>query len=140
LTDAQISAAREAAKQRGTKGFVIPLQNTTQQPDLASLTNRETRQILFTNSWERAERSGAHDTRDTIARMAQLRARKAQLLGFLNFAAWKLEDQMAKTPEAAFKFMNALVPAATAKVASEARDIQAAIDQQGADFKLQPWD
>ena len=54
--------------------------------------------------------------------------RKAKLLGFPNFAAWKIEDQMAKTPEAALKFMDALVPGATARAASEAQDIQAVID------------
>jgi peptidyl-dipeptidase Dcp len=140
LSDAQISAAAEAAKTRKVEGFVLPLQNTTQQPDLVSLTNRATRQALFSNSWDRAERGDANDTRDTIARIAQLRAQKAKLLGFPNFAAWTLEDQMAKTPEAALKFMNALVPPATAKAASEAQDIQAVIDGQKGGFKLQPWD
>ena len=86
------------------------MQNTTQQPDLVALTNRATREALFSNSWGRAERGDANDTRDIIARIAQLRARKAKLLGFPNFAAWNLQDQMAKTPEAALKFMNALVP------------------------------
>ena len=121
LSDAQINAAAEAAKSRKVEGFVLPLQNTTQQPDLVSLSNRATRQALFANSWNRAERGDANDTRDTIARIAQLRAQKAKLLGYPNFAAWKLEDQMAKTPEAAVKFMDALVPAATAKAANEAQ-------------------
>ena len=128
LSDGKISGAAEAAKGRKVEGFVIPLQNTTQQPDLVSLSNRATREALFSNSWNRAERGDANDTRDTIARIAQLRAQKGKLLGFPNFAAWKIEDQMAKTPEAALKFMNALVPAATAKAASEAQDIQAVID------------
>jgi peptidyl-dipeptidase Dcp len=140
LTDAQISAAAESAKGRKVEGFVIPLQNTTQQPDLASLSNRTTRQGLFANSWNRAERGDANDTRDAIAKVAQLRAQKGKLLGYPNFAAWKIEDQMAKTPEAALKFMDALVPAATAKAASEAQDIQAVIDQQKGGFTLQPWD
>jgi len=140
LSDAQISAAAEAAKGRKVEGFVLPLQNTTQQPDLATLSNRTTRQSLFANSWDRAERGDANDTRDTIAKIAQLRAQKGKLLGFPNFAAWKIEDQMAKTPEAALKFMDALVPAATARAASEAQDIQAVIDRQKGGFKLQPWD
>ena len=140
LSEAQINAAAEAAKGRKVEGFVLPLQNTTQQPDLVSLSHRTTRQALFTNSWERAERGDANDTRDTIARIAQLRAQKGKLLGYPNFAAWKLEDQMAKTPDAALKFMNALVPASTARAASEAQDIQAVIDQQNGGFKLQPWD
>ncbi len=140
LSDAQINAAADAAKARKTDGYVLPLQNTTQQPELVSLTNRATREALFSNSWNRAEHGDANDTRDTIARIAQLRAQKAKLLGYPNFAAWKLEDQMAKTPEAALKFMNALVPPATAKAASEAQDIQAVIDQQKGGFKVQPWD
>ena len=140
LSDAQISAAAEAAKGRKVEGFVLPLQNTTQQPDLVALSNRSTRQALFANSWNRAERGDANDTRDTIAKIAQLRAQKGKLLGFPNFAAWKIEDQMAKTPEAALKFMDALVPAATARAASEAQDIQAVIDQQKGGFKVQPWD
>ena len=124
------------------EGYVIPLQNTTQQPDLDSLSQRATRQALFENSWNRAERGGANDTRDTIARLAQLRAQKAKLLGFPNYAAWKLEDQMAKTPDAALKFMDALVPGATARAAGEAQDIQAVIDRTAPEggFKLEPWD
>ena len=140
LGDAEVNAAAEAAKGRKVDGFVLALQNTTQQPDLVSLRNRSTRQALFTDSWGRAERGDANDTRDTIARIAQLRAQKGKLLGYPNFAAWKLEDQMAKTPQAALKFMDALVPAATARAASEAQDIQAVIDGQKGDFKLQPWD
>ncbi len=140
LSDAQVAAAAEAAKGRKVEGFVLPLQNTTQQPDLATLSNRTTRQSLFANSWDRAERGDANDTRDTIAKIAQLRAQKGKLLGYPNFAAWKIEDQMAKTPEAALKFMDALVPAATARAATEAQDIQAVIDQQKGGFKLQPWD
>ncbi len=99
---------------------MLPLQNTTQQPDLANLSDRATRQALFEDSWNRAERGGPNDTRATIIRLAQLRADKAKLLGFANFAAWKLEDQMAKTPEAAMRFMDALVPPATANAAAEA--------------------
>jgi peptidyl-dipeptidase Dcp len=140
MTDARISAAAEAAKTRKVEGYVIPLQNTTQQPDLVDLSNRTTRQALFENSWNRAERGDANDTRDTIARMAQLRAQKAKLLGFPTFAAWKLENQMAKTPDAALKFMDALVPATTGKAATEAQDIQSVIDAQKGGFKVQPWD
>ncbi|WP_348268960.1 peptidyl-dipeptidase Dcp [Edaphobacter paludis] len=140
LSEAQIAGAAEAAKERGKQGWLLPLQNTTQQPDLISLSNRDTRKALFEDSWTRAERGGADDTRATIARLAQIRAEKAKLLGYPNFAAWTLENQMAKTPEAALKFMNDLVPAATAKAASEAKDIQAVIDQQKGGFTLQPWD
>ena len=140
LTDAQIAAAAEAAKGRKVEGYVIPLQNTTQQPDLGVLQQRSARQTLFENSWNRAEKGGANDTRETVSRLAQLRSEKAKLLGFPNYAAWKLEDQMAKTPATAIHFMDSLVPGTTARARSEARDIQALIDQQKGGFQLQPWD
>jgi len=140
LSDAQITAAAEAAKGRKVEGYVVPLQNTTQQPDLSSLTNRGTRETIFNNSWNRTERDNANDTRDTIAKMAQRRAQAAKLLGFPNYAAWKLEDQMAKTPENALEFMGKIGPAAAARAATEAKDIQTVIDQQKGGFQLQPWD
>jgi peptidyl-dipeptidase Dcp len=140
LSDAQVAAAAQAAQSRKQEGYMLSLQNTTQQPDLASLSVRETREALFEKSWNRAERGDSNDTRDDIAQLAQLRARRAQLLGYPNHAAWKLGDQMAKTPEAALKFMDALVPGATAKATSERKDIQDVIDAQKGSFTLQPWD
>jgi peptidyl-dipeptidase Dcp len=140
LSDAQLSAAAQAAQNRHVEGYVIPLQNTTQQPALASLGVRATREALFQDSWSRTERGDANDTRALIARLAQLRAQRAKLLGYPSHAAWKLEDQMAKTPQAALEFMDALVPLATTKAASEAADIQAVIDAQKAGIALQPWD
>jgi peptidyl-dipeptidase Dcp len=140
LSEAQISAAAEAAKQRKVAGYVIPLQNTTQQPDLATLSNRDTRQTIFENSWNRAEHNNANDTREIVSKIAQLRAQKAKLLGYPNFASWNLVDQMAATPDAALKFMDALVAPATTRAAVEASDIQAVIDLQNGGFKVQPWD
>jgi peptidyl-dipeptidase Dcp len=140
LSNAQIAADAEAARARHEQGWLIPLQNTTQQPELAFLTDRATRKAIFDNSWNRAERGDANDTRATIARLAQLRAHKAALLGFPNYAAWNLTDQMAKTPEAAKHFLDALVPASTARAAAEAKDIQSLIDSQHGGFKVEPWD
>lgn len=140
LSEARIAAAAQAAKSRQLEGFVIPLQNTTQQPDLVSLSDRAARRAVYEHSWNRTEKGDGNDTRDTIARLAQLRAQKAKLLGYSSFAAWKLEDQMAKTPEAALQFMDAIVPAATGKAAREAKDIQDVIDAQKGGFQLQPWD
>ncbi len=140
LTDAQIAGAAQAAKDRKADGYVIPLQNTTQQPTLAELKQRSTRQAIFDNSIDRAERNDANDTRSTIVRLAQIRAQKAKLLGYPTYAAWVLEDQMAKNPEAATKFMDALVPGATSRAAREAADIQSLIDSQNGGFKLEPWD
>ena len=140
LTDAELAAAAEAAKERKVPGYVLPMQNTTQQPILASLAERATRQAVFEDSWNRTERGGVNDTRETVVRLAKLRAEKAKLLGYPNYAAWNLEDQMAKTPEAAVRFMDALVPATAAKAGEEGKDIQAVIDAQKGGFQLQPWD
>src|ERR1700733_7159566 len=140
LSDAQIAAAAQAAKDRKVPGYVLLMQNTTQQPILSSLEDRATRQAVFEDSWNRTERGGANDTRATISRLAKLRAEKGKLLGHENYAAWNLEDQMAKTPEAAVKFMDALAPASAKKAVEEGNDIQALIDQQKGGFKLQPWD
>jgi peptidyl-dipeptidase Dcp len=140
LSAAQLAAAALSAKGRNSEGFVIPLQNTTQQPALASLSVRATREAIFQNSWNRTEHGDENDTRKIIERIAQLRAKRARLLGFASHAAWKLEDQMAKTPAAALKFMDELVPVATAKAASDAKDIQQLIDAQKGGFTLQPWD
>eukprot|EP01133_Synstelium_polycarpum_P010525 gene10525-12248_t len=116
------------------------LMNTTQQPALQTMTDRAARQKLFEASWNRAEKGDANDTRKVISRIAQIRAAQAQLLGFKNYAAWKLQDQMAKTPEAVENFLSQVVPASTARAKAEAKDIQAVIDQQKGGFKLQPWD
>ncbi len=146
LSDAELAAAMRAGENRKKDGnYVLPLQNTTQQPELQDLNERATRQQLFEASWNRAEQGDANDTRKTIERLAQLRAQEAALLGFPNYAAWKLEDQMAKTPATAMNFMDKLAPAAVARARSEAADIQARIDaDQNAlkqpSFKLQPWD
>ena len=144
MIEAQIAAAGAAAKARGVDGYAVTLQNTTQQPALAQLSVRGTRQALFERSWNRTERGDDNDTRATILRLVQVRAEKAKLLGFATYAAWKLQDQMAKTPEAAIHFMDALVPAATAEAIAEQKDIQALIAAQagGSDkgFTVEPWD
>ena len=140
LSDQELAAAALAAKNRKQEGYVLPMQNTTQQPIFTDLADRSTREIIFKRSLTRAELSDANDTRSIVARLARLRAQKAALLGFPTYAAWKLDDQMAKTPEAALKFMDALVPASTANARNEAKDIQNIIDEQKGGFKLQPWD
>jgi peptidyl-dipeptidase Dcp len=141
LGEGELAAAAAAAKERGLAGkWVLPLQNTTQQPAQASLRNRAVRERLFRASTERAEHGDSADTRADVKRLAQLRAEKAKLLGFPTYAAYVLSDQMAKTPEAATRLLSDLVPPATAKARGEAAKMQALIDRQHGGFKLAPWD
>ncbi len=137
----EMQASADAAKARGLTGkWLIPLQNTTQQPSLLELNDRATREQLFNASWTRAEKADSNDTRQTIARLAQVRAQKAQLLGFPDYSAWVLENQMAKKPATVLKFVRDLVPAATARARSEGNAIQAMITKDGDSFQLEPWD
>ncbi len=141
FSDADLAAAAEAAKGRKLDGkYVVALQNTTQQPAQSSLKDRATREKLFKASIDRTEHADGNDTRDIIARLAELRAQRAKLLGYPTFAAYNLEDQMAKTPERAIKLMTDMVPAAVAKAKGEAAKMQALVNKQHAGFKLAPWD
>lgn len=141
LSETALKSAERNAEANGKPGeYRIPLQNTTQQPALQSLEDRTTREELFEDSWTRAEKGDANDTRSTIKRLAEIRADKANLLGFANFAAWTLQDQMAKTPEAVEKFLAKLVPPATANARQEAKDLQAVINKEKGGFELEPWD
>ena len=95
------------------------------------------REKLFNNSWTRTEKGDANDTRAIIPQLAQLRAQKAKLLGYPNYAAYVLYDQMAKTPQAVQNFIGQLVPATAAKAADEAKQIQAMIDKARQAFRSQ---
>jgi peptidyl-dipeptidase Dcp len=140
LSDQQIAAAAEAAKGRKLDGYVLPLQNTTQQPSLESLSNRDTRLKLFNASWTRAEKGDSNDTRNIAREIAQLRAKKAALFGEANWADYTLYDQMAKNRETAVGFLDRLAPAVSAKERQEAADIQKLVDSQGGGFKAGPAD
>lgn len=141
LSDEQIDNASSAAADRHLDGqWLISLQNTTQQPALSDMNNRDARQTLYSASWNRTEHGGADDTRDTIETMARLRAQKAKLLGYDNYAAYKLYNQMAKTPKKVHGFMHKLVGPARASARAEAGDLQEMIDQSDQDFQLRPWD
>lgn len=135
LDDGAIAAAADAAKAAGKDGqWLLSLQNTTQQPVLASLKNRALRERVLAASTGRAEKGDANDTRATIQRLAEIRARQAQLLGFPNYAAYSIADQMAKTPEAALKLLTDTVPAATARARAELAKIQGVVDAQNGGF------
>ncbi|HEY4217446.1 MAG TPA: M3 family metallopeptidase [Gemmatimonadaceae bacterium] len=141
FSDADLTAAADAAGERKLAGhWVLPLQNTTQQPVQVTLDRRDTRQRLFEASIHRADRDGANDTRAIVQRLAQIRAERAKLLGYSSAAAFVLDDQMAKTPAAAIKLLTDIGTAAIAKAHSEAARIQTLIDAQQGGFTLAPWD
>ncbi|HHG9494907.1 TPA: peptidyl-dipeptidase Dcp [Citrobacter farmeri] len=141
LSAEAIASAREAASEKGlAEGWLIPLLNTTQQPALSALRDRQTRENLFNAGWRRAEKGDDNDTRALIQRLVALRARQAQLLGFADYASWKIADQMAKTPDAALAFMRAIVPAARQRALNELADIQQVIDDEQGGFSAQAWD
>jgi len=141
MSGVEIGAAAAAAAARGLTGqWLLPLQNTTQQPAQASLRNRALRQRLFEASTLRTAHGDSNDTRQIILRIAQLRPERAQLLGYPTFAAFGLEEQMARNPENVLGLLTRLATPATAKARGEAAAMQRLIDRQRGGFQLQPWD
>jgi peptidyl-dipeptidase Dcp len=143
LSEGELASAAQAAMDRGLAGrWVLTLQNTTLQPQLASLKSRGLRLRLLQASMTRGQHGGPNDTQAIVSRLAQLRARRAQLLGFPDYASLALADQMAQTPADALKLMTGLVPAATAKAAAEAARLQQEIDAEQGGFALgaADWD
>ncbi|MCL1074036.1 M3 family metallopeptidase [Shewanella dokdonensis] len=140
LSDSAIRSAAQAAKDAGHDGkYLLSITNTTRQPILAQLHHRELRQQIWQASANRGL-SGEDETVSLVARLAQLRAEKAKLLGFDNWASYRLAPQMAKTPQAVFDMFGSMVPAVVANTQKEAEAIQAMISKTGGDFTLQPWD
>jgi peptidyl-dipeptidase Dcp len=137
--DAVAAAAQEAARRGHPGKFVLPLRNTTQQPALAKLRDRALRARILAASESRGDKTD-HDLRDVVAELAKLRADKAKLLGFASYAAYALDDQMAKTPEAALKLLDSLVPGATGRARADAADMQAIVDTDKGGFKLAAYD
>ena len=140
LSADEIAAAAADAKAEGKQGYLLALQNTTQQPLLQNLKNRATREKLFKASWYRAEKGNADDTRSVLEREAKLRMEKAHLMGKKSFAEWKLQDQMAKTPENAIDLLAKLAKPAVETAKRESDEIQALIDKQKGGFTVEPWD
>jgi peptidyl-dipeptidase Dcp len=146
LTDEQVAAAAEEAKKRKLDGkYVLTLLNTTGQPPEAQLTHRATREKLYQASVARGSRGNSYDNTAIVAKVTRLRAERARMMGYPNYAAFVLEDETAKTPEAVNKMLGQLAPAAVANARREAADLQAMIDKEQAakgepTFQLQPWD
>mgnify|MGYP002793430836 FL=1 len=141
LSPDEIATAAHAAAEKGLNDrWLIPLLNTTQQPALSALRDRQTRENLFNAGWTRTQKGDENDTRALILRLTALRARQAKLLGFEDYASWSIADQMAKTPAAALAFMRGIVPAARTRATLEQADIQNVIDNEQGGFTVQAWD
>ncbi|GAB3383248.1 M3 family metallopeptidase [Lysobacter fragariae] len=146
LSDEQIAGAAEAAKSRGQEGkFAIALLNTTTQPALSQLQDRATRERLYKASIARGSRGNEFDTTALVARVIKLRTERANLLGYPTHAAYTLEDETAKNPEAVNAMLGKLAPAAVANARKEGAELQKTIDEEQKakgqpTFELQPWD
>jgi peptidyl-dipeptidase Dcp len=131
LTDDQMKSVINAAKAEHKEGkFVIQLQNTTGQPLLGSLQNRPLRERIMQASVSRNSKGGEFDTRSIVLRTAQLRAEKAKLLGYSNWAAYQLEDQTAHDVPTVNKLLADLAPPAVANAKLEAADMQKIVDEE----------
>lgn len=140
LSPAQITSAANAANERGLEGkYLLSITNTTRQPILTSLNNREVRQRVWEASANRAQ-SGEFNNTEIVSRLAQLRAERAKLLGYDNWAAYTLENNMAQNPKAVFDMLGSMVPAVVENTLKEQEAIQAMIREKGGDFDVQPWD
>ena len=141
LSEADITAAADLAKEEGQPGkFAIALQNTTQQPLLPSMENRDAREKLFMASYHRADGTTDIDTRELVAKIVELRAEKAALFGKPDWASYTMYDRMVESPQAALDFMGQMVPALAETQRREAGVLNEKIAEDGGDFEVQPWD
>jgi peptidyl-dipeptidase Dcp len=141
LSDSQIATVTNAAKAEKKDGkFVIQIQNTTGQPLLGSLQDRQLRQRIMQTSLSRDSKGGEFDTREVVLRTAQLRAEKAKLLGYDNWAAYQLEDQTAKNVSTVNKLLGDLAPPAVANAKREAGEQQKIVDQEKGGFQIEACD
>ena len=143
LSDADIAQCQKDAESRGGKApYAIVIVNTTQQAPLASLDNRELRKRVYEASIHRADGTNPkYNTFPIVSEIAKLRAEQAELLGYPNYAAYSLDDTMAKTPENVYAFLMNLIKAYLPKADAETKAIEDfARKTQGAEFQLQPYD
>ena len=143
LTNDQMAGVIAAAKAEQKEGkFVIQLQNTTGQPLLGSLENRPLRKRIMETSLARNSHGGEFDTKQVVLRTVQLRAEKAKLLGYPNWAAYQLEDQTAHDVPTVNKLLADLAPPAVANAKAEAAEMQKIVDQEKGGFQIgaADWD
>ena len=142
LSEADIAQCQKDAESRGGKApYAIVITNTTQQPLLASLDNRELRKKVFEASIHRADGTGKYNTFPLVSEIAKLRAEQAELMGYPNYASYSLENTMAKTPDNVYAFLKNLIKAYSSKADAETKAIEDfARKTEGPDFQLQPYD
>ena len=142
LSEADIAQCKKDAENLGGKApYAIVIINTTQQPLLASLDNRDLRRKVFEASLHRADGTNTHNTYPIVVEIAKLRAEQAKLMGYENYASYSLEKTMAGTPESVYAFLKQLIAAYTPKAEAETKAIEAYAQRiEGADFRLEPYD
>ncbi len=142
LSEADIAQCKKDAESRGGKApYCIVIVNTTQQAILTNLENRDLRRRVFEASMHRADGTGEFNTYPLVVEIAKLRAEKAKLMGYNNYADYSLENTMAKTPENVYAFLKQLIASYKPKADEETREIQEfARETEGKDFTLQPYD
>ena len=141
LPDSFIAAAAALAEEKGQKGnYAITNTRSSMDPFLTYSDNRELREKVWRNYYNRGDNGGEHDNNAIIAEILKLRDERVGLLGFDNYAEWRLQDRMAKTPDNAMHLMEAVWPAAVARVKEEVADMQALADSEKADITIKPWD
>ena len=142
LSETNIAQCKKDAEGRGGKApYCIVITNTTQQPILASLENRALRERVYNASIHRTDGSGTYNTFPFIVEIARLRAEKAELMGFKDYASYSLENTMAKNTTNAYAFLRQLIAAYQPKAEAETKAIEDYARQaEGANFQLQPYD
>ncbi|AXO79854.1 M3 family peptidase [Olleya aquimaris] len=138
LSDGFIKSAAKIATDNGKDGqYAITNTRSSMDPFLTYSTERELRKQVWTNYYSRGDNGDQYDNNTLIAEILKLRRERVKLLGYSNYAEWRLQDRMAKTPANAMGLMEAVWPAAIARVKEEVADMQ---DVAGDDLKIQPWD
>jgi peptidyl-dipeptidase Dcp len=141
LPDSFVQAAAAAATERGRDGeYAITNTRSSMDPFLTFSDERELREKVWRTYYNRGDNGDEHDNNAIIAEILRLRNERVRLLGYENYAAWRLENRMAKTPERAFELMEAVWPAALARVKEEVADMQAIANAEGAGITIAPWD
>lgn len=141
LSESFVKSAAKIASDKGQDGkYAITNTRSSIDPFLTYSTERELRKQVWTNYYSRGDNGDEFDNNDLIAKILQLRKERVGLMGYDNYAEWRLQDRMAKTPENAMDLMMAVWPAAIARVKEEVTDMQAVANEIGDKVTIEPWD